>query len=254
MSPVPGWHVEDQVVEVLRPGDVGEELLQRLGQHEPSPHQCHLLVVDDQPGRDDVDALRHGRDDAPVVPGLQPSLGGAQHPGHREPPDVGVEQPDLEALVGDGRRQVDAERRLAHPALAAAHRDHPGQRAHAGRGSVLPRPLPGPFHQAGAFLLAHGGDVHRHVVDPGHRRNLAHHVTFDLVAHRAGGDGEGDGDGHPAAVDVDALDHAEVDDVGAELGVDDAPEDGLDRGGIRHAPIVRVDRNRPRGAAGIMAS
>jgi hypothetical protein len=47
-------------------------------------------------------------------------------------------------------------------------------------------------------------------------------VGTELIAQRAGGNGERDLHGYRAAIDLDTTHHSELDDVGAELGVDDA--------------------------------
>ena len=52
-------------------------------------------------------------------------------------------------------------------------------------------------------------------------------VTLDLGAQGAAGHGEGHPDLHRASfVDVDGGDHAQFDDVGAQLGIDHTPEGG----------------------------
>ena len=65
-------------------------------------------------------------------------------------------------------------------------------------------------------------------LDAGEDPDLAFDVGSELIAERAGGDGEGDLHAHDAAVHADVAHHAELDDVGAELGVDDAGERGPD--------------------------
>ncbi len=74
------------------------------------------------------------------------------------------------------------------------------------------------------------------VHDPGGHRDRGHpwqgadvglHVALDLGAQRAAGHGEGDLDLHPASPgDADGRDHAQLDDVGAQLGIDHPPEGG----------------------------
>ncbi len=96
-------------------------------------------------------------------------------------------------------------------------------------------------HERGALVLGHRGDLDDDLVDPGKRPDLANDITLDLVAHGARGDGERDLDGHGGAVEEHVLHHAQLDDVGAELGIDDAPERGFDGGAVRHARIVGRD-------------
>ena len=60
---------------------------------------------------------------------------------------------------------------------------------------------------------------------PGSDSDAGADVLLDLGPERAPGGGEGDGDGDDAVVvDPGALGHAEVDDVAAELGIDDAAQ------------------------------
>jgi hypothetical protein len=59
---------------------------------------------------------------------------------------------------------------------------------------------------------------------------VAFDIGTELIAQRAGSDGEGDLYGYRAASDLDITHHSELDDVGAELRVDDARKgrpDGL---------------------------
>ena len=60
--------------------------------------------------------------------------GDPEHPGHRMPVDVGVRDPDLRPGRGQRRGQVHRHRRFADPALAAGHREDPGQRGGLGEG------------------------------------------------------------------------------------------------------------------------
>ena len=77
-----------------------------------------------------------------------------------------------------------------------------------------------------------GGQLGPVEPDPGHAREGADaglDVLLELGPQRAAGRGEGDGDGDEAVVDDGALRHAELDDVAAELRVDDAAEELHDR-------------------------
>ena len=100
-------HVDEEVVE-LSPVHVAQELLDRLGEHQPAPHQGRLLA-DEEAGRHDLErAGAHPalvRDDLglvrPVDPlGLHP-IGDPEQPRHREAPNVGIEHADD---VAGGRR------------------------------------------------------------------------------------------------------------------------------------------------------
>ena len=64
--------------------------------------------------------------------------------------------------------------------------------------------------------------------DAGQRSDPGADVALDLGPQRAAGGGEGDRDDDVAVVGstVGAADHAEIDDVAAQLGVDHAAQDG----------------------------
>ncbi len=131
----PRRHVDQQVVEVA-PAHVGQELLDRLGQHQPPPHEGHALVLDEEAHRDDLEGARRpaGRTDGtstslgwifPSPPPRRPV--DAQHAGDGEAPDVGVEDADGVTPGGQGGGQVDGHRRLADAALPAGHGQDPGR-------------------------------------------------------------------------------------------------------------------------------
>ena len=135
-------HVDEQIVE-LAPVDVAQELLDRLGQHQPAPHQRRLLV-DEEASRHDLehpvtDGERVG-DDQRAVAALDPlrlhPLGDAEQPRDREAPDVGVEHADRAPLASEGDGQVDRDRALAHAALAAGDGQDPGRCRHLGVAAV----------------------------------------------------------------------------------------------------------------------
>ncbi len=96
-----GGHVDEQVVEVA-PAHVDEELLERLGEDEPAPHERGVLVVDEQAHAHDLQlpAAGHGdlerQDLAGAVGLLRPREAclHAEHARDREAPDVGVEHTD----------------------------------------------------------------------------------------------------------------------------------------------------------------
>ena len=133
-SPVPGRHVDQQVVE-LAPVDVAEELLDGLGQHQSPPHQRGVLLDEEAGGHDlqpaGADGELVGDDQRAVAAGDPFGLHALAHPeqaGDREAPDVGVEHADGAALAGEGDGQVDGDRALAHAALAAGDGEDPGGR------------------------------------------------------------------------------------------------------------------------------
>ena len=59
-------HVDQQIVE-LAPADVGEELLERLREHEPAPHERGALVVDEEAHRHDLELAATGIVLAPSI-------------------------------------------------------------------------------------------------------------------------------------------------------------------------------------------
>ena len=128
-------------------------------------------------------------------PGLDVALH-AQEPGHREAPDVGVEDADGEAPAGQGHGQVHRDRGLAHPALARGHGQDPGGRGHRGRRRALPGLPPGPGHDGRLLAVVHlpDGQVDRRVT-PGSPLHPAADVALDLGPQRAAGDGQGHLDG-----------------------------------------------------------
>ena len=257
--PGPGGHVDEEVVE-RSPADVLEELLDGPVQDEAPPHDGGLLVGE-EPHRHHLeqagaDGLLEGHDLLAL---------GAQLTSHpeqardREPPDVGVEEPDHEPPLGERHRQVDGDRGLAHPALPRRHGQDPGGGGDVGRQRpVLLCPAPGPVHEGAAL-----GGVHlaHHDLDDAHAGQAAHpglDVGPQLGPQGAAGDGQGDLHLDPSVgVHRHGPHHAEVDDVVAELGVDHAQQCGTDRllgrgrGRGRHStdPTVHLVRNGPEGLA-----
>jgi hypothetical protein len=63
----------------------------------------------------------------------------AEHRGDRVAVDVGVEDADRAASLGQREREVDRDRRLADAALAAGDREHLGQRTRLGERDLLGR-------------------------------------------------------------------------------------------------------------------
>ena len=70
--------------------------------------------------------------------------------------------------------------------------------------------------------------MHGDGLDSRDRQGLAPCVLFELPALGALGDGEGEVHVGVGSLDAHAVDHAEVDDVGTQFGVDDALEGGVD--------------------------
>ncbi len=147
MSPVPGRHVDDQVVE-LAPVGVVEQLLQGLRDHRAAPDHG-LLFLDQEADRHDLDAVRLERLHALAVVADRPFALQAHHAGLAGPVDVGVEQADPGAVERQGQGQVDRRRGLADAALARGHRNDvadAGQRLQLALGDVG-RDLPADRHR-----------------------------------------------------------------------------------------------------------
>ncbi len=159
-----------------------------------------------------------------------------EEPRHREPPDVGVEDADGEAPPGQRHGQVDRDRRLADAALAGRDRQDPGRRRHRRRRCVLPGLPAGAAHDVRLLGRVHLSDGQLDRGDAGEPGQPAADVPLDLAAQRAAGDRQRhlDVDG-PVRVDLETADHAEVDDVRAQLRVDHCPQGvaGLIRRGRR---------------------
>ena len=155
----PRGHVDEEVVE-RSPANVLEELLNGPVQDEATPHDGGLLVGEEPHRHHLEEAGSHRLLQWHDLLVLGPQL--ALHPEqarHREAPDVGVEKPDDEPPLGQGHRQVDRDRGLAHPALARRHSQDPGGGGDVGRQRpVLLRLAPRPVHEGaalGGIHLAH---------------------------------------------------------------------------------------------------
>ncbi len=199
--------------------------MQRPVEHGPAPDHRRVARGLEHADRDDLDVMRHRRHDH--VLDLGGPLGGAQHARNAVAVDVGVDDADLEAARGHGGGEVDRDGGLAHPALAAGHREDAGQRAGLVERDLLLRAAVAA--QLGlqdlALLGAHDVELD---LDARHAFDLADgggDVAGDGVLHRTAGHGEVDADAHrPVGSDLDALDHVEVRDRAADLGVDDGGE------------------------------
>ena len=141
--------------------------------------------------------------------------------------DVGVDDPDRQALGGHRRGQVRRDRRLADAALAGGDRVDPGQRAGLGERDLL---LAAPPSFARISLRCSSLITSRSTVTdvtPSTASTARGHPPGDLVAHRASGDRQVDVDVDRAAVDPDVLDHPELGDGAADLGVLDLGKGGV---------------------------
>ena len=118
----PRRQVEQQVLE-LAPGDVLEELLDRLVQHRAAPDDGRVLL-DEEADRHHLDAAgRVQRQDLALA--VDVGLGvDAEHARDRVAVDVAVEGAGRVAFGGQRRGQVGGHRRLADAALAGGDADH----------------------------------------------------------------------------------------------------------------------------------
>jgi hypothetical protein len=167
-------------------------------------------------------------------------LGDAEHLRDREAVDVGVEDGDVMALLGQRDRRVHRDRRLAHAALARGDAEDAGLGAgrHERVGAALlvaqPLSLPvvvavvgvaaacrrsHPLPYGVALLVGHHRHVDLHVVHAVEGQQGGGDPVGDLGPQRAAGHGEGHEHADGAAPDLDALHHAEVDDGHVQLGV-----------------------------------
>ena len=119
-SDVPGRQVDDEVVE-LAPLDVAQELLDRAADERPAPDD-RLALRNEELDRDALHAVPLERRDLVVRAGHRLALDAEHHRDVRAG-DVGVEQADRRARLGERHGEVDADRALADAALAGRDRD-----------------------------------------------------------------------------------------------------------------------------------
>ena len=115
----PRRHVHEQRVE-LAPVDVREELLERLVEHRPAPHDRRVLL-EEEADRHQLQVAANRRHDHLVD--RDRLLVDAEHVRDRVAVDVAVEHADLLAERGQRVREVGGERRLPDPSLARRDRD-----------------------------------------------------------------------------------------------------------------------------------
>ena len=94
------------------------------------------------------------------------------------------------------------------------------------------------LHELCALALGHRPDFDHDIVDFRQCSHLANDIVFDLIAHRTRRDCQRNPDCGALVDDFDALDHAQLDNVAAELGVEYAAECFFDGFGDRHSHIV----------------
>ena len=232
-----GRHVDDEEVG-FGPVDVGEELLERLVQHRAAPDDG-LVLAREEAHRDEPHSVGRGRHDH-VVDECGRVLD-AEHPGHREAPHVGVDRGDAVTALRERDREVGRDRRLAHTPLARRDRQHPcarvDERVRTGPGRLAVRRggVDDPERIGRRLALQHAGDgrelvlTHRPYVDLDafhslDRAGRGPDPVHQLVADGLVRDRQGEGDDHGGAVGGDPLDHPQLDDRAAQLGVVDGPQ------------------------------
>ena len=222
-----GRQVQQQHVQVT-PVHVGEELLQRAVQHRTAPHH-RCVALGEHRDRDHPHVVGDRGQDHRVD--LGGAVGRPHHAWYGVPVDVGVQHAHREAPRGQRRRQVDRDAGFADPALARRDGVDLGQRAGLGeRDHRFPRVATQQLAQLGALLVVHDVQAHAHRTGAGHVADRPSHLLADLGLLRTGRRGEVDLDMHRVVVvDGDVLDHADLGDRTAQLGVDHLGQCGADR-------------------------
>ena len=179
---------------------------------------------------------------------------GAEHARDREAVDVGVDDADRVALLGQRDGEVDGDAGLADAALARRDQQRPGLRAGLGERHLATLGVPVRLALAGgvagvavhhhphglALLVGHHREVEGDPLHTGQRGQGRGHPAGDLVAQRAAGNGERDQHIDDAVVVERRLaDHAEVDDRAPQLGILHGPQglDDLLSRGCRHGGL-----------------
>ena len=237
-------HVDQEEVG-LAPVGVDEELLERLVQHRAPPDDRRVVGHEEAHGQAAHAVGRRRDDEVADDQGVGPD---AEHLGHREPVDVGVEDADVVAgpLQRDG--QVDRHRGLADPALAGRDPEdaglRPGLHELVGPTLLVPEgaalavvvpvvvPVVGGVHraavdgvapqqhpQAGPGLLVHQDGLDDDLVHPADAGGRGPDPGDELVDLRVLGDRQGHVDRDLLALGHDPPDHAQLPQRASELGV-----------------------------------
>jgi hypothetical protein len=112
-------HVDDQVIEIA-PVGLAEQLVERLGHHRTAPDH-RRLDIDHEADRHRLQAVGLQRLHALAVVRLRLLAGQAQHLRLRRAIDVGIQNTDTGAFLGQRQGQIDRRRALADAALAGGH-------------------------------------------------------------------------------------------------------------------------------------
>ena len=130
--------------------------------------------------------------------------------------DVGIQNADAGAFLGQGQREIDGGRALADAALAGCDGDD-GLDAR---------------HQLDAHLDRMGDDlridVGRHVADTRQGAHGRENLLADSVELGLGGIAEFDVEGNVVTVELDVLERLAGDEILAGIGVDRSSEGGFD--------------------------
>ena len=173
-----------------------------------------------------ADRLARGGPSCPGAASSSPSMPSRR--GTEKPQMSASSSPTVRPAPGQGHGQVDRDRRLAHAALARGDGQHPGRGRDGGRRRASSWACqPGPVHDRARWPGVHlARCATSTAVTPGSAPTRPLDVALDLGPQRAAGDGQGDLHLRPAPSGRRSTSphHAEVDDVVAELGVDDRPQ------------------------------
>ena len=185
--------VDQQEVE-LPPGDVLEELLERLVQHRPAPDDRGVLL-DEEADRHHADAAGRKRDDLAFRRDRGALGAEAQHPRDRVAPHVGVEHADAAALGAQRRREVGGQRRLPDAALSGSDADDVLHRGHRARRQLADPELRA---QRGLLGVVEDVEVDAHRAHALERHHGVVHRALEVPADRAAGGRQRHGDGDVA--------------------------------------------------------
>ena len=236
-----GRHVDEEIVEVA-PVHIVQELFDRLGEHEATPHEGRAFVFDEHPGGHDFqqsvsDTTFVGNDHRLVVAidalGLQ-AVGYAEHARNRESPDVGIEHTDRGAAGCESCGEVDRDGTLADTTLAACDCEDARVDGNLCVGRVLACVPAGAVHHGRTFGSGHFAPVDDDLGDVRVHLETGFDVFLQLCSQGAALDGELETHVDDALVgDRYIAHHAQVDHVVAEFRVDHGPKQVAHRVGRR---------------------
>src|SRR5439155_11031265 len=199
-------HVDDQIVE-LGPTHFAKKLLEGPVEHRTPPDDRGILAGE-KAHRNHLQTVPDCRHDLLSV--SRQLCVDAQHDRHVRTVDIAVHHTDLAAALGERERQVDSHRGLSNAALAGSDSDDV---LHARQ--WLTRTLP-------ANRLANpGAHLHVNARNARHAENGGARLVAHLVLDGTRGCRQLDGESDAVAVDPQALDEPQADNVTVEIGVAD---------------------------------